>query len=247
MHFILNFLISLSIFIAAHAQAQETSPSPVFKYSFYSETLYDERFQGAVNESRLRWHYTNVQRWLDPYFGFYYSKDLSNGRAPLLTENMIAPAIGVRIQPWSFIAFFTESRHLIRIDNSKRSDSQSEFRYGAYAYHFQDFSNNIFNETYAEIVSIDRVSSHPVGLFWNKFGLRYQPTPFIRPDVYIEGFSKSSPDAGYGPNETELRLGVRTTLLKEFWSVSFLINYSPISDVRVNGVDALLVISRESF
>lgn len=251
MRLILTVLKSLLITTCVYAQTQEsvepTSSPSVFKYSFYSETFYDERIQGATNASRLRWHYTDTPTWLDPYFGVVYSKDLTNGRAPLLAENMIAPVIGVRVQPLSFLYLFTEARHLFRYDNENRSDSQSEFRFGAYAYHFQDFKNNIFNETYAELVSVSRVSSAPVGLIWNKLGLRYQPTVFFRPDIFIEGFSKTSPDLGYGPNETELRIGARTTFLKGFWALSLLVNYAPVSDVRVNGVDGLLVISRESF
>jgi hypothetical protein len=225
----------------------QTSWIPDGTVSFYSETNYDARISGAVNESRLRVFPQLDYKWLRPYAGVVFSRDLSNGKAPLLTENMVAPAIGVQLRPLPFLYLFGEGRRLIRVDNDRRSDSENELRYGAFAYHYLDLPKNLFNEFYGELVVVDRVDKKPVTVLWNKFGLRYLPYNWLRPDAYIEGFTRLSPDPGYGPDENEIRLGGRVTFIKGFWAAGLSVTYAPVSNVKKNGIDGLLVISREVF
>ncbi|MEA9358162.1 hypothetical protein SHI21_18150 [Bacteriovorax sp. PP10] len=215
--------------------------------SFYSETIYDSRISGAVNESRLRLIPELDYKWLRPYAGVTFSKDLSNGKAPILTENMIAPTAGLQVKALPFLYFFGEARRLYRINNEKRNDSEKELRYGAFAYHYLDLPKNMFNEFYGEIIVVDRVDTKPVTVLWNKLGFRYLPYAWLRPDVYLEGFTRMSPNPGYGPDENELRLGSRLTFLKGFWAAGVSMTYAPVSNVKKGGIDSLLVISREVF
>lgn len=221
--------------------------SSAFKISLYSESVYDARFDGAVTETRLRLIPKLQQKWLAPYLGVALSQDLSNGRSPLLIENMVAPTLGVRIRPLKFLYLFTEARQLIRFNNDLRNTSENEIRYGVFAYDYRSRNRLFFNEFYGETVVVDRVDSNPVTVIWNKVGKRFQPYPWLRPDIYTEGFTRISPHPGYGPTENELRFGARVTLIKNFWALSFVAHYSALSDVKPHGVDAMLVISREEF
>lgn len=239
--FLLVFICSLQSVSANSITETE------FTLSFYSETTYDSRISGAVNESRLRLIPELDYKWLKPYAGVTFSKDLTNGKAPILTENMIAPTAGVQVRPLPFLYFFGEARRLYRINNEKRNDNENEVRYGAFAYHYLDLPKNIFNEFYGEIVVVDRVDTKPVTVLWNKIGLRYLPYSWLRPDVYLEGFTRISPNPGYGPDENELRLGGRLTLLKGFWATGLSVTYAPVSNVKKGGIDSLLTISREVF
>lgn len=246
--YILFFFISFLNGSLAYSQnsISTIAPSPI-KVSVYSESVYDARFDGGVSETRLRLAPRLKLNWIEPYVGVAFSQDLSNGRAPLLIENMASPTAGLRLRPLSFLYVFAEARHLFRFNNELRSDSENELRYGTFGYDFRNLPYNFFNETYGEVVVVDRVDTKPVTVVWNKLGRRFRPYSWLRPDVYIEGFTRISPNLGYGPDENELRLGTRVTLLKGFWAVSMIANYSPLSDVQRNGVDAMLVISREEY
>lgn len=215
--------------------------------SFYSETTYDSRIAGTVNESRLRLIPELDYKWLRPYAGLTFSQDLSNGKAPILTENMIAPTAGLQVKPLPFLYLIGEARRLYRINNKKSNENENEVRYGAFAYYYLEMPKNVFNEFYGEVIVVDRVDTKPVTVLWNKIGLRYLPYSWLRPDVYLEGFTRISPNPGYGPDENELRLGGRVTLLKGFWAAGVSVTYAPVSNVKKGGVDSLLVISREVF
>lgn len=217
------------------------------RYSVYSESMYDSRFAGAVTENRLRFEPNLDLGWWFPYAGLVVSQDLSNNKSPLLTENMMAPVLGLRLRPLQFLNFFIEARRLYRFRNDRRGDSETELRYGAYAYYFYSFSKSVFNETYAEGVTVDRVSDKPVASMWNKSGYRAKLTSHFRMDFYTEAFFKTSPDQGYGPDENEWRLGTRLTFWSGFWAMSVLVHHSLLSDVKPHGTDAVLVISRERF
>ena len=218
-----------------------------FSLSFYSETTYDSRISGAVNESRLRMYAELDKKWLRPYGALVFSSDLTNGKAPILTENMFAPAAGIQVKALPFLYFIAEARRIYRINNEKRNDNENELRYGAFAYHYIDLPKKLFNEFYGEMIVVDRVDTKPVTVLWNKFGLRYLPHTWLRPDFYIEGFTRISPNPGYGPDENEIRLGSRVTFLTGFWAAGFSATYAPVSNVKKGGVDAQLVISREVY
>ena len=241
-------LLSFLIFsLTMHSLYATTNTEAEVSLNIYSETTYDSRISGAVNESRLRMYVELDKKWLRPYAGLVFSKDLTNGNAPILTENMIAPAVGIQVQALPFIYFVGEARRIYRINNEKRNDNENELRYGAFVYHYIDLPKKLFNEFYGEIIVVDRVDRKPVTVMWNKFGLRYLPYSWLRPDAYIEGFTRISPNPGYGPDENEIRLGSRVTFLKGFWTAGLSVTYAPISNVKKGGVDSLLVISREVF
>lgn len=219
-------------------------------FSLYSETSYDSRIEGATNESRLFLHPKLEAKWLHPYFGLTYSQDLSNGRAPLFSENAVSPTAGLRIKAIPFLVFFSEFRRLYRFDNdTNRESSENEIRYGVYGYHYQDlhFLHNAFNETYGEMVAIERVDTQPVTVIWNKLGLRYVTDSKFRTDLYFEGFTRISPNLGYGPPENEFRVGSRITFLKQKWALGLLANYALLSNIKTNEMDGLLFISREAY
>lgn len=241
-------LLFLLIFIFTfQSVSANTITDTEVSLSFYSETTYDSRISGAVNESRLRLIPELDYKWLRPYAGLTFSKDLTSGKAPILTENMIAPTAGVQVMPLPFLYLFGEGRRLYRINNENRNDNENEIRYGAFVYHYQALPKNIFNEFYGEMIVVDRVDTRPVTVLWNKIGLRYLPYSWLRPDMYLEGFTRMSPNPGYGPDENELRLGARITLLKGFWVTGLSVTYAPVSNVKKGGIDSLLVISREVF
>lgn len=251
---ILFLIICVSLFLNTAAAKDKSDPrvdvynkKSFFKLSLYSESLYDDRFDGAVTETRIRLIPRLKYSFIEPYFGITFSQDLSNGDAPILIENMIAPTLGIRLRVLSFLYLFSEYRYLNRFNNDLRTDSDDEFRYGLFAYKIWFLKNNFFNEVYSEIVSVDRVSKDPVAMLWNKLGYRKDLNPWLRTDFYLEGFFKKSPDLGYGPSENELRTGFRAAAFKGYWGVNLILNYSPLSDVEKNGVDFLLVISREEF
>lgn len=220
--------------------------SPV-KLSIYSESIYDARFDGAVTETRFRL-YPTKNYLIKPYVGLVLSQDLSNGRSPLLIENMLAPAVGIQIPILKYFHLFAENRYPYRFKNELRSDSENELRYGGFAYYFTSLgATDFFNETYAELVTVDRVVDRPVAVAWNKLGKRYQFSSGFRADFYFEGFTRISPDLGYGPDENELRLGLRSTYVHGYWAASFVVNHALLSDVKQGGTDAMLVISREVY
>lgn len=239
LRYLLGFLITLSISYQALALSYDAS--------FYSQTLYDSRFSGATNESRLRLNTQVYSKRLRPFVSANFSKDLSNGRAPLLTENMVAPGVGLNVEVFSFLYAYGEVRRLYRIQNERRSDSEDESRYGLFAYDISFFGENFFNEFYGESIVVDRVDTKPVTTLSNKLGLRYQPYKWLRPDVFLEAFGRLSPNPGYGPDENELRVASRVSFLWSYWSLQLSVIYAPASNVKKNGVDGLLVLSREVF
>lgn len=235
-------LILFQIFLSLPAFGQN--------YSFYSETAYDSRIDGATNESRLLFHKNLEAKWLDPYLGITYSQDLSNGRAPLFSENAVSPTTGLRLRLIPYFVFYSELRRLYRFNNkTNRKSSENELRYGFFGYHFQDIQliKNSFNEIYGEVVAIERVDSQPVAVVWNKLGLRYLINSNIRPDLYLEGFTRQSPNLNYGPQENEFRLGTRVTFLMKEWALGLLVNYALLSNIKTNEIDALFFVSREAF
>jgi len=218
-----------------------------YDVSLYSQTLYDSRFSGATNESRVRLNTQVYSERFQPFLSANYSKDLSNGRAPILTENMVAPGLGLNAEIFPFLFAYGEIRRLYRIQNKKRTDSEKEGRYGIFAYDLTLFGKSFFNEFYGESIVVDRVDTKPVTMLSNKIGVRYRPLEWLRPDFFVEAFSRISPNPGYGPDENELRLASRVSFLWNFWSLQLSVSYAPASNVKKNGVDGLLVISREVF
>lgn len=236
------FLISIFV-LCCSSKALALS----YDLSVYSQTLYDSRFSGATNESRVRLNTQLYSKKLRPFVSANFSKDLSNGRAPLLTENMVAPGLGFNAEIFSFLYAYGEIRRLYRIQNERRSDSEKEGRYGLFAYDLTRFGESFFNEFYAESIVVDRVDTKPVTTLSNKLGVRARPFEWLRPDVFIEGFSRISPNPGYGPDENELRLASRVSFLWNYWSLQLSVSYAAASNVEKNGVDGLLVLSREVF
>lgn len=218
-----------------------------YDISLYSQTLYDSRFSGATNESRIRLNTKVFSERLRPFLSASFSKDLSNGRAPLLTENMVAPGVGINAEVFSFLYVYGEVRRLYRIQNERRSDSEKEGRYGLFAYNLTRFGKSFFNEVYGETIVVDRVDTKPVTTISNKIGLRYRPLEWLRPDFFLEGFSRISPNPGYGPDENELRLASRVSFLWGVWNLQLSVSYAPASNVKKHGVDGLLVLSRKVF
>lgn len=242
----LTLVACLVVFKTQASQDVTSQYQSPFKLSIYSESVYDARFDGAVTETRFRL-YPKTQFLLKPYAGLVVSQDLSNGRAPMLIENMLAPTVGAQAKIFKYFYLFAENRYLFRFQNEMRSDSENELRYGAFAYNFWTLKNQWFNETYAELVTVDRVDDKPVFAAWNKIGHRYQTDFGLRADVYLEGFTRISPNLGYGPNENEFRAGLRATYVYSYWAASMIVNHAIFSDVKAGGTDALLVISREVY
>lgn len=218
------------------------SAAPSHALKLYSETVYDSRFDGATTDSRLRYEPFNDR--IKPFVGLNYSRDLSNGSAPLFTVNSWSPSIGITAEIFKKYLFSTvEYRKLITNQDIK----DDEFRTGLYGYSYFNLLNlsvgHIFNETYSESFIVNRVSDKPYFVLFNKLGLRHQVAKNFKIDLYAEGFTKSSPDLGYGPSEHELRIGLRPTLRYKSVSASFIINYAPISNTKVDGFDALFILS----
>lgn len=237
----------MTLFASPYALANKSKTSVLDHTTFqlYSQTYYDSRFEGATNETRLR---ANIKtKHLTPYFGVNFSHDLSDGRSPQLIEDIVSPTLGTQFDKIPFISLFLERRWHHQYKSDKREIDNKEMRYGAFIYHYHKFNFNLFSETYGEMVVVDRVDNRPVTTIWSKLGFRYRPNQWFRQDFYSEGFTRISPNLGYGPDQNDLRLGSRVAILYQYWAVSLSAYYIPLSNINKDGLNTLLVISREVF
>jgi hypothetical protein len=219
-----------------------------WNYRVYSETAFDARVSGGIHESKI--HLQNTFKAKLPlkfYTGLTLTRNLSRSGQPVLTQNMVAPTVGASLQLYRSIFAFSEYRKNVLYKREDPFSVNEEFRGGFYAYEFHSFKDFFFNETYAELVSISRVSHKPVFVIWNKIGARTFPMSWLRADGYFEGFTRQSPDLNYGPTENEIRSGIRITALKQFWAFSAVGYYSIFSNLKPGTVSALFVLSREVF
>lgn len=235
---------------ALNAQTQKSTykqkKSSKLNYRLYSETSYDARLEGLVNDSSL--HLTYNYKNVEPYIGLQVTKELARQGQNLLAEDSVAPKLGVRWKAFSFLGLFAESRFNILSNLQNNSNlTPSEFRYGLYAYDFQNITAFVFNEVYSELVTVDRVSQKPVFVIWNKLGYRVNFNSKFRSDLYSEVFSRQSPNPNYGPIENEFRLGTRFTYYSGYWSSSLLLYNSTLSNLKQGSTSFLFTLSREVF
>lgn len=241
-----TFLRALSLLLLLST----ASAARVVDVTFYSETQYDSRIDGSTTDNRIRLQSEPVFSRLMFYAGLQYSQDLTNGRAPLLAENAVAPTLGLQLKLLPSIVLFTELRRLYRFQNATaKSNTENEARVGFFGYFYYQPPSLpfLFNETYFEGVSISRIDPQPVFAFWNKLGTDFELAKNLRHHFYLEAFSRQSPEAGYGPLENEIRFGTRLKYSHNQWSVGVLIHYALISNIKVNATDALLYLSKEAF
>jgi len=233
---ILSLLVLYCSAMGADAQSlSEVKTKPKFETNLYSETVYDSRFGGAIHASRLRLGLSD--KYFRPFVGVNFTRDLSNGSAPLFAINSWSPSLGLELRFLKYFGAVVELRRLI----SDQTDTLWETQYGVYGYDFRTW-NSLFFEIYGESFAIDRVSNKPYLAAWSKFGYRVTAYPFLFLDLYTEVFTRVTANLDYGPDENELRLGSRLTFTFSGLSVSTIVNYAPVSDVKKDGMDALLVL-----
>lgn len=220
-------------------QTSKTIYKNKFSLEFYSETVYDSRFDGSTNQTRAR-YYLNEYK-IKPYISLNFSRDLSHGNAPILMLNAWSPGLGILYKPIRNLGILIESRRLV----TEQIDTLNENIFGAYYYDFLNLNKYFFNEIYSEAFAVDRVEFRPYFMMSNKLGIRTRIFQNLNYDIYAEGFVKNSPNLGYGPSEHEARLGTRFSYYHQGLSFFLNVNYAPISDVKTNGIDFLFALSGE--
>lgn len=234
----------LALIIYTEAFAQYTNDSEIFyslqdsyKFDFYSQTIYDSRFSGSTNETRARYLYDSYK--LKPYLALNFSRDLTYGKAPILTLNAWSPALGLQYKLTQNIGLLGEIRRLY----TDQIPEEREIRYGAYFNFFKVLKYSLFQEMYSEAFAIDYVDSTPYWMLSSKLGRRWKIIQNLNYDLYLEGFTKQSPNLGYGPTENEARVGNRLSYYSPRISFVLDTNYSPLSNVKTNGVDFMFALS----
>ncbi len=239
---LLQFICIALLPFKAGALASETSS---INWSFYSESYYEDRIEGSVTESRVRLSKPFFKGSLLPFVGLNLSKDLSNGRAPQFVQNAVSPGLGVifRLPNWfDFLYLYAEKRILFLYDSLASQSQLEEFRSGLYFYKKKKLKREFFWETYGEYIQIDRVSTDSVFSAWSKQGFEKEVVSKLFFSVYLELFTRQTPELGYGPTENEFRLGAKLNWFAPGVSPSLVINYAPLSNVRKDGVDILFIL-----
>jgi hypothetical protein len=234
----------LALITSAESFAQFTNDAEIFysiqdtyKFDFYSQTIYDSRFSGSTNETRARYIYDTYK--MKPYLALNFSRDLTYGKAPILTLNAWSPALGLQYKLTKNIGLLGEVRRLY----TDQIPEEREIRYGAYLNIFKILKHSVFQEIYSEAFAIDYVDSTPYLMLSSKLGRRWKMIQNLNYDLYLEGFTKQSPNLGYGPTENEARIGNRLSYYSSKLSFILDANYSPLSNVKTDGVDFMLSLS----
>lgn len=198
----------------------------------YSETNYIPQY-GFISETKINLFLAKSETSVLYTGGALQAQGKTNASQDQLFEkNRIMAVFGLRHSIWKNLMALLEFR---TEDRSRGGLFVGDF----WQYQVNDL--NLFSEIYAESLILPNFDSSPISTVWYKQGVRYSLSKNLLFDPFVELYLRHSPNPDLGRTTEQARIGLRTTYLKNKWTVSALI-YQSYGRNEVGHVEGLLVI-----